>query len=253
MFTKAIVRTPSRSLLHGITTSNLGPPDYELALQQHAKYIEALEACGLAVTVLDADENHPDSTFVEDVALCTPHLAILTRPGAGSRRGEVAAMTPVLSGFFQEVVEIEAPGTLEAGDIMMVGSCFYIGLSERTNAEGADQLSAHLQRHRMTAINVPLTEFLHLKTAVSYLENNTMLACGELLHSPLFKSFTLLEVDDDEAYAANSLWVNGTVLVPAAFDQTRAKIESAGYPTMSVDVSEFRKLDGGLSCLSLRF
>ena len=135
----------------------------------------------------------------------------------------------------------------------MVGSHFYIGISERTNEQGADQLISILKAFWMTGSKVPLSEMLHLKSGLSYLENNTMLVSGEFIGTPEFERFLKIEIDKEEGYAANSLWVNGTVIVPKGFPKTKSKIEAAGYSTIELDVSEFQKLDGGLSCLSLRF
>jgi len=253
MFTKAIVREPCRTMVSGLSSANLGPPDYQKALLQHADYIEALKACGLQVSVLPADENFPDSTFVEDVALMTPRCAILTNPGAPTRRLETRSMLNTIREFYADVEMIEAPGTVEAGDIMMVGDHYYIGLSERTNQTGADQMITILERYGLQGSMVELNEVLHLKTGLGYLENNKLLACGEFLDKPEFQQYDLLQVDPSEAYAANSVWINGTVLTPRGFPKTRALIESAGYKVREVDVSEFQKLDGGLSCLSLRF
>ena len=253
MFTRALVRTPCRAMVDGISTAGLGAPDYQNALIQHADYIEALKECGLQVTVLPADESFPDSTFVEDVALLTPRCAILTNPGAPSRTKETRSMLPHLGDFYQDVEIIEAPGTCEAGDIMMVGSHFYIGLSERTNLEGTQQMIAILERHGLQGSVVELKDVLHLKTGLGYLEDNNLLACGEFLDKPEFHQYNLLEVDSAEAYAANSVWINDIVLTPAGFPKTRGLIKSAGYKVREVDVSEFQKLDGGLSCLSLRF
>ncbi|KAA3663820.1 MAG: N(G),N(G)-dimethylarginine dimethylaminohydrolase [Chloroflexi bacterium] len=253
MFTKAITRTPSKSMIHGITSASLGKPIYELALKQHKNYITALAQCGMDVTVLEADETYPDATFVEDTALLTPHCAIITNPGALSRQGEIGRVAEVVGQFYDNVAQIEAPGTVEGGDIMMVGSHFYVGLSERTNQAGADQVIEILNKYGLTGSVVPLKEVLHLKTGVVYLENNNLLAHGEFLQTPDFQQYNILKVDDAESYAANCIWVNGTVIVPAGYPKTKQTIENAGYPTLSVDVSEFRKLDGGLSCLSLRF
>jgi len=253
MFTKAIVRTPCRAMVNGLSSANLGTPDYHKALLQHADYIEALKECGLQVTVLPADENFPDSTFVEDVALMTPRCAILTNPGAPSRTLETRSMLKSISDFYENVEMIEAPGNVEAGDIMMVGDHYYIGLSERTNQAGAKQMIAFLESYGFQGSMVKLAEVLHLKTGLGYLEDDNLLACGEFLYKPEFQKYRLLRVDPDEAYAANSVWINGTVLTPKGFPKTRSLIESAGYNIREVDVSEFEKLDGGLSCLSLRF
>lgn len=240
-------------MVNGISNANLGRPDYHKALVQHLDYIEALKECGLQVTVLPPDENFPDSTFVEDTALLTRHCAILANPGAPSRTCETQSMLAVIRGFYAAVEIIEAPGTVEGGDIMMVGDHFYIGLSERSNQAGAEQLIAILERYGMQGSVVDLTGVLHLKTGLGYLEDNNLLACGEFLSKPEFQQYKLLKVDQEEAYAANSVWINGTVLVPQGFPKTSALIASAGYQVRQVDVSEFQKLDGGLSCLSLRF
>lgn len=251
-FTSAILRRPLPEMVNGITSANLGKPDFERALRQHQKYAESLEQCGLRVNILEGDSRFPDSVFIEDVALCTPSCAIITRPGAASRKGETAGMREVLSEYYEDIQEITSPGTLEGGDVMMVGNHFYTGLSERTNREGAGQLIKILERHGMSGSLVPLREVLHLKTGLSYLENNTLLVCGEFMKYPEFKEFNRIFVPPHEAYAANSLWINGTILVPAGFPETRIKIEKAGYQVIALDVSEFQKLDGGLSCLSLR-
>ena len=253
MFSKAIVRTPCQAMVNGISSANLGTPDYQKALAQHADYIASLQDCGLQVTVLPADENFPDSTFVEDVALLTPHRAILTNPGAPSRTLETQSILVTLREFYTNVEKIEAPGTLDGGDVMMVGEHLYIGLSERTNQAGAEQLITILERYGMHGSVIGLTGVLHLKTGLGYLENNNLLVSGEFLGKPEFQQYHLLRVDPQEAYAANSVWVNDTVLTPKGFPKTKALIESAGYKARPVDVSEFRKLDGGLSCLSLRF
>jgi len=253
LFTKALVRKPCRNLVHGLSAAGLGKPDFGRALEQHAAYIEALRSCGLEVTALAADEEYPDSVFIEDTAVLGETMAVTTRPGAPSRRGEEQAVARSLEDFYPRLEAILAPGTLEGGDVMRAGDRFFIGLSQRTNRSGAEQLAAILQRHGYEAVLVSLREVLHLKTGISYLEDNLLLAAGEFLGHPLLSSFTAIPVPAAESYAANSLWLNDRVLVPSGFPLTRAAIEKAGCATMPVDVSEFRKLDGGLSCLSLRF
>lgn len=253
MFGHAIVRRPGQSLIKGLSQADLGQPDYQLALEQHEAYCAALVACGLEIAVLPADEDYPDSVFIEDTALLTPRCAVITRPGAPSRRGETASVIEPIRRFYDHIETIQAPGTIEAGDIMMVGNHFYIGLSQRTNPSGAEQMTAILGKYGMSASTVGLEHVLHLKTGIVYLENNTMATAGEFVDKPEFSAFRRIHVPDDEAYAANCVWINGRVLVAAGFPQTRRRIESAGYPTIALDMSEFRKLDGGLSCLSLRF
>lgn len=253
LFTNAIVRKPCREMVNGLTTAELGKPDYFKALEQHSRYVDILKECGLEVLVLDSDSEFPDSTFIEDVAICTSKCAVITNPGASSRNGEKQGIKPALQLFFNSIEEIVNPGTLDAGDVMMVNDHFYIGISQRTNHHGAEQLISFLQKHGMTGSKVPLNKMLHLKTGLSYLENNTLLVSGEFVQNPEFEKYSRIIVDENEQYAANSLWINGNVLVPKGFNETRNKIEKAGFKTVEVDVSEFRKLDGGLSCLSLRF
>lgn len=253
LFTKALVRTPCRAMVNGLSTSGLGRPDYEKALAQHDAYVEALRGCGLAVTVLAADEAFPDSVFIEDTAVLSEKTAVVTRPGAPSRRGEEKAVAAALQNFYGRLEAIRAPGTLEGGDVLRAGDRFYVGLSARTNEDGARQFAAILQGHGYEAIPVPLREVLHLKTGISYLGHNRLLACGEFLDQPLLSSFERIPVPAGESYAANSLWINGRVLVPAGFPGTLRLVSGLGYDAVPVDVSEFRKLDGGLSCLSLRF
>lgn len=253
MFTTAIVRKPCAEMINGITTANLGKPDFEIAQKQHDLYIEALRSCGLKVSVLDADSRFPDSTFIEDSALCTPHCGIVTNPGNLARRGERDAMFGVLADFYPNVHEIISPGTLDAGDVMMVGSNYYIGLSERTNEHGANQLIQILRSYNMSGITVKMDKMLHLKTGLSYLENNNLLITHQFINDPTFDQFNKIGIEPEDAYSANSLWVNGTVLVPKGYPRTLEKIKNEGYETIEVDTFEFRKLDGGLSCLSLRF
>jgi dimethylargininase len=240
-------------MIHGLTSAHLGKPDFGRALAQHAAYVEVLRDCGLQVTVLETDNDYPDSTFIEDTALLVPGCAVITRPGAPSRRGETASVKEALKSFFDTIEYISTPGTVDAGDIMMVGSHFYIGLSRRTNREGAAQMAAILEKHGLTASTVPLRDFLHLKSGVACLENNTLVAAGEFVAHPVFQDYHILAVGEDERYAANCLWINDRVLVAEGFPETRSIIEAAGFETIAVDVSEFRKIDGGLSCLSLRF
>jgi len=253
MFTRAIVKKPCKNIVMGISATGAEIPDYEKALAQHRDYILALKKCGLEVTILEADENFPDSCFIEDVALLTPHCCIITNPGAASRKGEILGIKDVLNQFYLNVEKIESPGTLEAGDVMMVGKHFYIGLSERTNKIGAEQMISILKKYGMSASTIILRKVLHLKTCLSYIENNNLIACGEFLSKPGFNKFNILEIPETEAYSANCVWINDFVLIPKGFPNSKDLIEGAGHKTIELDVSEFRKIDGGLSCLSLRF
>jgi len=240
-------------MLEGITEAEMGLPDYDLACEQHQHYIAALKKCGLQVTVLPPLESYPDSCFVEDVALITSKCAILTSPGAPSRRGEVQHIIEAVEEFYPSLEHINLPGTVEAGDIMMVGDHFYIGLSARTNVQGAEQLINILGKYDLSGSMVEMSELLHLKTGVSYLENNNLLTFGELHNHPTFNTFNCVEIAKQESYAANSVWINGSILVPKGFPDALKAIQQLGYPTIELSMSEFQKLDGGLSCLSLRF
>ncbi|MGX7014250.1 dimethylarginine dimethylaminohydrolase family protein [Vagococcus silagei] len=255
MFKNVIVRIPSPSISEGITSADEGKPIYEKALVQHENYVSALTKTGVNVTVLGPVEEFPDSCFVEDVALCTSKCAIITRPGAETRREEAALpdMIAALKKFYDVIEYIEAPGTIEAGDIMMVGDHFYIGESARTNAEGARQMIAILEKHGLSGQVVQMSEMLHLKTGLAYLENNNLLVAGEFKTAAEFEKFNRVEVEMKEAYGANCIWMNGYVLVPEGYPNVQEKIEALGYKVLVVDTSEYRKIDGGLSCLSLRF
>lgn len=253
MFKNAIVRRPGKSMVDGIGPGNQGPVNYENALRQHDSYIEALKKVGVEVTVLDALEEFPDSCFVEDTAVLTKKFAILCNPGADSRNGEKYPMHETLKGFYKDIEEIKAPGTVDGGDVMMVGDFFYVGVSARTNEEGARQFVEYLRKYGYDGMAVTLKEMLHLKTGLAYLENNNLLIAGEFIEDPVFKDFNKVVIPDDEGYAANCIWMNDHVLVPEGYPKVKKAIEDLGYKIIEVDTSEFKKLDGGLSCLSLRF
>ncbi|WP_392562293.1 arginine deiminase family protein [Orbus sturtevantii] len=253
-FKHAIVRTPSQTLVDGLTSVNFGKPDYQKALQQHHEYIKALQQCAVEVTILPPNEQFPDSVFVEDTALCTPHCAIITRPGAKSRLKEIEIIESAITQFYPNNVErILAPGNVEAGDIMMVGTHYYIGLSARTNHEGATQMIAILNKYGLTGSIITLDKVLHLKTGLSYLEKNNLLAAGEFITKAEFSHLNIIEIPEEESYAANCIWVNGNVIMPSGYPLTKAKIVALGYQVIEVDTSEYRKIDGGVSCMSLRF
>ena len=205
------------------------------------------------MSILEADVAYPDSVFIEDTALLTSRCAVITRPGAESRRGEIAAVEAAVSAYYERLERIAPPDCLDAGDVMMVGDHYYIGLSKRTTERGAGQLIGILQKYGLKGSTVTLDSVLHLKTGVVYLANGYMVAAGEFISKAEFSSFRVIAVDDDEQYAANCVWINGKVLVASGYPKLKTKLQAAGYETLALDMSEFRKLDGGLSCLSLRF
>ncbi|MBP3384797.1 MAG: N(G),N(G)-dimethylarginine dimethylaminohydrolase [Firmicutes bacterium] len=257
MFTKAITRKPCRALVDGITTAMFGEgtPDYNKAIEQHAQYVAVLEELGLEVTDLEGDERYPDSCFVEDPAVVMEHCAIITNSPKDSRNGEKFEILDTIQKFYDDsqIFFIEAPGTMEGGDVMKVGNHFYIGQSDRTNAEGARQFNDIVTQFGYTSSTVPVTEGLHLKDFVIYLENNNMLVSPVMNEEPSFKDFNRFVVEADELYAINSMNINGTVLVPEGYPKTLKIIEDLGYPVKVVSTDEFRKIDGSLTCLSLRF
>ncbi|WP_318614830.1 dimethylarginine dimethylaminohydrolase family protein [Sporosarcina sp. YIM B06819] len=252
-FKNVIVKTPGKSYLNGLTTSDLGKPVFEKLLVQHKSYIEALEKCGVAVTHLPASEEFPDSTFVEDAAVLTSEFAVITNPGADSRNGEIVEIESTLKGFYDKFYYITSPGTLDGGDILQAEDQFYIGISERTNEQGALQLKELLEKEGFGATIIPLKEFFHLKTGIAYLGDNRMVVAGEFVDHPAFESYDKIVIGKEDEYSANCIRVNDYVILPAGFEATKRKFNEAGYQTIELDMSEVQKHDGGLSCLSLRF
>jgi len=256
MFTHAIVRPPGLNFADGLTTFKGEPPDFHKALAQHEAYCAALERCGLELVRLRADPKYPDSTFVEDVAVVTNRLAILTRPGAATRAGEVESMREPLQRFFPAIHRISAPGTLDGGDVCQAGGRFFIGISQRTNEEGAVQVASFLREagYASSLIDIRnLKSLLHLKSGLAWLVENQLVVVDELLAIPALRGYQVIRAAPEEAYAANCVSVNHHVLIPAGFPQLREQLANRGLNPLEADTSEFRKMDGGLSCLSLRF
>jgi dimethylargininase len=265
MFTNAIVRPPAANFAEALTTQNLGAPDYAHALKQHAAYCDALEQCGLRLKRLESDELYPDSTFVEDTAVMPRALpndqahvscAILTRPGAPGRLGEVNSISEALSQFYPELHSIQAPGKLDGGDVCDAEDHFFIGISQRTNEIGAQQLAKVLTRYGYTSTFIEirnLKNILHLKSGLAYLSDNRLAVIDELANHQQFRGYDRVRVTATEQYAANCVRINDYVLVAAGFPVFEKVLQDLGYKTLSVEIAEFQKMDGGLSCLSLRF
>ncbi|MDN4492497.1 dimethylarginine dimethylaminohydrolase family protein [Ureibacillus aquaedulcis] len=253
IFRNVIVKTPGKSYVNGLTTSDLGIPDYNQLLIQHEAYVEALKKCDVEVTHLPANEDYPDSTFVEDTAVLTRQFAVVANPGAASRNAEIVEMEPVLTNFFHKIYTIKYPGTLDGGDVLQADQHFYIGLSTRTNEEGARQLKEILETEGYKATIIQLKEFFHLKTGIAYLGNNIMVVAGEFIDHPAFEQYEKIVVSKKNEYSANCIRVNDYVILPKGYEETKKKIEGAGFKTIELEMSEFQKQDGGLSCLSLRF
>lgn len=252
MFTRAICRTPGADFARGITTAGLGKPDFETMLVQHRAYVEALRSLGLEVEVLESLSGFPDAHFVEDVAIVTPEVAIVARPGAPARRGEAAAMSPALERH-RPIARIVAPGTIDGGDVLIVERHVLVGLSARTNEHGAAQLSRILEPFGYRTTPVQVAAGLHFKSSVNSLGGNVLLVTAGFAGRDELAAYRKIVVTSEESYAANSLWVNGTVLHPRGFPKTRAQLDALKLPVLELDTSEARKMDGGLTCLSLRF
>lgn len=256
LFKRAIVRPPASNFADGLTTAQLGKPDAVLALLQHEAYCRALESCGLQLVRLSAEVDYPDSTFVEDTAVLTGHSAILTRPGAPTRLGEVSSIRETVERFYTSVHEITAPGALDGGDVCEAGSHFFIGISHRTNEQGARQLAGFLAAEGFTSSLVDIRQassILHLKSGISYLDNNNLVVMDELASREEFAGYNLVRVSLADSYACNCVLVNDCVLTPLGFSRLFDDLNRGGYTPLPLDMSEFRKMDGGLSCLSLRF
>jgi len=250
MYTRAIVRKPGRNFANGITTSNLGQPDFNKALEQHAAYCEALIKCGVELTVLDADERYPDGCFVEDTAVVNSRVKVISRPGAATRRGEEDEIAQVLAAS-GPTESITAPGTLEGGDVLRAENHYFIGTSGRTNNEGASQLSAILAKHGFTSSVIRVAAGLHLKSDIAYLGNGNFISTPAFSHVALPANTIIL--DPEEYYSANCLRINDYLLIPKGFPKSKMKITELGCNIIELEMSEFRKMDGGLTCLSLLF
>ena len=250
--TRAIVRTPGPDFGRGITSNKTASHDYELMLRQHAAYIQALRGIGLEVTVLDSLPGCPDAYFVEDAAVVTPEIALIARPGAEERRSEVGSIEQALR-LYRPVAHIEAPGTLDGGDVLTIHHDAFIGLSSRTNREGAEQLGSILRTHGYSWTTVTVGAGLHLKSGVNVIGEKALLITQAFAGCKAFRSYDQIVVSAGEEYAANSLLVNGTLLIPRGFPRICEELSRFGRPVIELDVSESRKMDGGLTCLSIRF
>jgi dimethylargininase len=252
-FTHAITRAPGASIAQGLRDVDTGAPDPGLFQAHHAAYIAALRATGAQVTELVALDDFPDGVFVEDTALCLPEIAIILRPGAPSRLGEAAAMTPTLRHHFGEIAAVEH-GFIEGGDILVTEREILVGRSARTDAAGIAELTRHVTHwgHSVRELQTP-RGVLHFKTDCSLLDEETILATPRLAGSGCFGGYRVILTAEDEEAAANSIRFNDVVLAPKGFPRTAEKLARAGYHLREIPNTEAAKLDGGMSCLSLRF
>jgi dimethylargininase len=251
------VRPPAENFAAGIASSaGGGNPDVTQALEQHERYCQTLRDCGLQLMSLAPDSRYPDSTFIEDTAVLASGAAIVTRPGALSRRAETTATLESLREYFDVVHEIKSPGTLDGGDVCEVDGDFIIGVSGRTNPDGARQLTELLKYlgHNSVVVDIRGSkELLHLKTGLSYLGDGVFVTCPDTLLGGALKRYELISVSATDSYAANCIRVNDYVVMAAGYPRLLATLTARGYRVAALAMSEFRKMDGGLSCLSLRF
>lgn len=253
-FTHAITRAAGNSIVQGLRAEDLGAPDLEAMMAAHTHYVAVLKETGATVVELPALEGYPDAVFVEDTALCLPQGAVLMRSGAPSRAGEVAEMAPTLKSLFEVVLEIEGPGTIEGGDILFTGREILVGLSERTNEAGINELAQLVAPwgHKVRTVYTP-PGVLHFKTDCSLLDASTVLVTERLAASGCFDGYDVIHTCAGEEACANSIRYNQFVIMPAGFSMTAARLSKAGYELREIDNRECAKLDGGMSCLSLRF
>ena len=252
MFTHAITRKPGKNFADGISTSNLGIPYYKLITKQHGAYISTLISLGLEVIVLEAMPEYPDGYFVEDTAVVTPDIAVITNPGADARRGEQTTIEPVLAKY-RNIEHIQHPGTVDGGDVLMTGTHFFIGISSRTNEHGARQLGHILEKYGNTWATIPVTTGLHLKSSVNYVGKNSLLITEEFADNDKFSVYEKIVLDRSDEYAGNTLLINNCLITPKGFPDTKKKLNKLDFKIIESDMSEVRKMDGGLTCMSLRF
>ncbi|MDW4550605.1 arginine deiminase family protein [Defluviimonas sp. D31] len=253
-FTRAITRRPGQSITRGLRAVDTGAPDLDLMLAHHADYVATLRETGATVIELPPLEDFPDAVFVEDTALCLPEGTVLMRPGAPSRLGEVAHMAPVLRDLYADVRAIEGPGFIEGGDILTTGREILVGRSARTDAAGVAELAAILKDWGLTLREVATPPgVLHFKTDCSLLDGETVLSTERLAASGCFEGYRVILTADGEEAAANAIRFNRFVLMAAGFPATAERLRKAGYEVREIGNSECAKLDGGMSCLSLRF
>jgi dimethylargininase len=249
----AITRSVSPAIVNcELTFVPRQPIDLAKARDQHRAYEQVLEKLGTRVLSLPAEPALPDSMFVEDPAIVLDELAVILPLGTKSRQPEAESLAKALSPF-RKLTYITAPGMMEGGDVLRIDRTLFVGVTTRTNAEGIRQLSTLLAPHHYKVVAVPVTGCLHLKSAVTFLSRNTLLANRAWFDPTPFASYNCIDVDPTESHAANALALGSTVIFPASFTRTRAKIEAAGFHVTPLDISELQKAESGLTCSSLIF
>jgi dimethylargininase len=249
----AITRGVSETLAHGeLTFRDRAPIDIALARRQHAAYEAALIALGVRIDQLPAENAYPDAVFVEDVALVLDEIAIVTAPGAASRRGETESIARAV-GKYRPVQHLSPPATLDGGDVVRIGKTLYVGLSSRTNQSGIDQLGGLLSPLGYMVLAVEVEGALHLKTACTYAGRGILLANPEWADTNIVTDVEILAVDEQEPWGGSVLAIGDSLVMAASFPRTRAKLEARGFTVVPVDLSELQKAEGGPTCLSIVF
>jgi len=233
-----------------ITHIARSPINMDTARAQHEGYTQALKDVGCEVIELPPEADLPDSVFVEDTAFILPEVAVITRPGADSRRPETESIIHALE-TYRELLFIQEPGTVDGGDVLVLDKDIFVGMSTRSNQAAVDQMNALLGKFGYHAQGVELHDCLHLKSAVTRLDAKTLLINRNWVDAHHFAKFDLIEVDPTEPFAANCLPVNGEIIFPAAFPKTRAKLEARGCKVRAVQVDELAKAEGAVTCCSL--
>lgn len=233
-----------------ITHIERTPIDLDVARAQHHEYVQALKFLGCDVFELHAESDLPDSVFVEDPAFILPEIAVITRPGADSRKPETESIIRALMPFIQ-YMQLKAPATLDGGDVLVLGKQIYIGLSTRSNQEAINQLNEMLGAYGYSVTGVQMHDCLHLKSAITRVDDSTVLINPNWVDTHHFEGFNWIEIDPSEPFAANCLPIEGSIIYPTAFPKTLAKLEMAGFKVVTVDVSELAKAEGAVTCCSL--
>jgi dimethylargininase len=233
-----------------VTHINRTPIDLDIARAQHQEYVNTLKKFGCQVIELPAEADLPDSVFVEDVAFILPEVAVITCPGADSRKPETTSIIQALAPY-RALVHITEPATVDGGDVLVLGKKIYVGKSTRSNSAAIRQIQELLNKYEYKVTGVQMHDCLHLKTAVTQVDENTLLINPKWVDSFPFKDFDRIEVDPSEPFAANCLSVNNQIIFPTAFPKTRAKLEARGYKIQAVTVDELAKAEGGVTCCSL--
>lgn len=253
-FTHAVTRKPAASITDGLRFEDVGTPDHATFLGHHADYVEALRSTGAEVTVLDALEAYPDSVFVEDAALCLQEGVIQMRPGAPSRLGEAAEIAGTMADIYGEIHQLAPGGYIEGGDILVTERHIMVGLSSRTDEAGVAALQDIVAPWGYDVRQLQTPEgVLHFKTDCSLLDEDTILSTKRLAASGCFEGYRLLHVADGEEACANSIRFNDLVIMPDGFPKTTELLVQEGYNVRLIGNTEAAKVDGGMSCLSLRF